>query len=416
MSRVAAVPNYLRDIDGFSKGCPPGHLFNMYFPIWNESWAVDKKDGNRTALTAALDTNSVSKVIEALRNRQRALVGEGPSSLSCAAVSVSPFSTGLGLEHPTKNGFSFLNPYGIPYLAGSGVKGVLRQSANELCMEGDMPYASEWTAEKLYSRTKNSEHGKLSIADILFGQMSDNSDEEAFRGVLQFHDVVPLPYKNKLTIEVMTPHQPEYYQGKTTPHDSGQPVPVFFLAIPAGSSFIFNITCDLERLRLVAPDLAHNSAWKPIVQSCIDHAFEWLGFGAKTAVGYGAMKEDENAKNQRTRLLEQEQERAASLLREKQLNDLSPEDRAWALNEPQVLAFMSQFEAAKQNDITYVPGRLFDEQRNKFTEIALQWADSKSRFAAAAALEATLKKAWGMPSNKERKAKLQDAVLKLKDG
>ena len=36
------------------------------------------------------------------------------------------------MEHPLENGFAFLQPYGLPYLAGSGVKGVLRQTARLL--------------------------------------------------------------------------------------------------------------------------------------------------------------------------------------------------------------------------------------------------------------------------------------------
>ena len=56
-----------------------------------------------------------------------------PSSLiHMEARSIAPFATGLGNEHPLENGFAFLNPYGLPYLPGSGVKGVVRRAAEEL--------------------------------------------------------------------------------------------------------------------------------------------------------------------------------------------------------------------------------------------------------------------------------------------
>jgi CRISPR-associated protein Cmr6 len=109
---------------------------------------------------------------------------------------------------------------------------------------------------------------------------------------------------NSLLVEIMTPHQSHYYQqkaqaGSTTPHDSGQPNPICFLTVPPGSRFIFYVVCDEKHLRHVtqrrdphAPDLLAEgeSHWKTLLCAAFQHAFQWLGFGAKTAVGYGAMQ------------------------------------------------------------------------------------------------------------------------------
>jgi CRISPR-associated protein Cmr6 len=59
---------------------------------------------------------------------------------------------------------------------------------------------------------------------------------------------------------------------------------VSFLAVPAGSGFNFHVLCRPDRL----PE-ALRSRWRNLLDAAFDHAFEWLGFGAKTAVGYGAM-------------------------------------------------------------------------------------------------------------------------------
>jgi len=99
----------------------------------------------------------------------------------------------------------------------------------------------------------------------------------------------------------MTPHQSHYYQKGEQPHDSGMPTPIQFLTVAPGSGFNFHLVCDLPRLQRLAPELAHDGKWKALMQEAFDHAFDWLGFGAKTAVGYGAMETDENAQ------LEQEQ-------------------------------------------------------------------------------------------------------------
>ncbi|HWO99019.1 MAG TPA: RAMP superfamily CRISPR-associated protein [Methylococcus sp.] len=72
--------------------------------------------------------------MKALADRQTALAATVPAEalLKLEATGVAPFTTGLGNEHPLENGFAFLNPYGLPYLPGSGVKGILRQAAREL--------------------------------------------------------------------------------------------------------------------------------------------------------------------------------------------------------------------------------------------------------------------------------------------
>ncbi|RMD62205.1 hypothetical protein D6833_07245, partial [Candidatus Parcubacteria bacterium] len=50
---------------------------------------------------------------------------------------IAPLITGGGNPHPVENGFAFLNPYGVPYLAASGVKGTLRRVAEEMALEGE---------------------------------------------------------------------------------------------------------------------------------------------------------------------------------------------------------------------------------------------------------------------------------------
>jgi len=105
----------------------------------------------------------------------------------------------------------------------------------------------------------------------------------------------------------MTPHQSHYYQQKidrksgesASPHDSGQPNPIHFLTLPPGTCFAFHVQCDLPHLQRLAPDLAHGQRWQSLLSAAFQHAFEWLGFGAKTAVGYGAMQVDERKRRQR---------------------------------------------------------------------------------------------------------------------
>lgn len=239
--------------------------------------------------------------MQALIQRQKTCFDAAVSSgdkLRLDALATAPFTTGLGNEHPLENGFAFLNPYGLPYLPASGVKGVLRQAARELA-SGQWGDSHGWDAilPSPFGRGAGGE-GCLSVINILFGLKSRDGDTEHQRGVLSFWDVIPQIKGDSLMVEIMTPHQAHYYQQKkdrksgdsTNPHDSGQPTPISFLTVPPGAEFAFHVVCDLARLKRLAPELAKEDAWKKLTTTALEHAFAWLGFGAKTAVGYGAME------------------------------------------------------------------------------------------------------------------------------
>lgn len=265
---VSAVPNYVNAVAAGFADCPPGHRFNLYFPIWREGdWQVDKQ-GKAAALRQSLKLGYAAAPLAALCKRQQTLADGLPDECRfiMEARSTAPFATGLGLEHPIENGFAFLSPYGLPYLAGSGVKGVLRRSAEEL---------------------RDNDELSQPVIDVLFGH---EKDDNARRGALTCWDVFAVPpkdgsHKDSLVVEIMTPHFGEYYQNGGTPHDAGKPNPIPFLAVPAGSQFCFIITCE----PMLLTDAIQKSEWKALVGRIIEYAFDWLGFGAKTAVGYGAM-------------------------------------------------------------------------------------------------------------------------------
>lgn len=332
---VAAVPAYLgRNF----KNASPALRFGMLLPLWGVNrrtkkllWTTSdishevrgplrqereiKLNSKVDALAQAAALNPEDKAaMKALADRQSHLAGNLPHMLSLDATAIAPFTTGLGNEHPLENGFAFLNPYGLPYLAGSGVKGVLRQAARELA-SGQWDNEHGWSADKQFEIRVNGKSLAISMLDALFGLESQDGDTLHMRGALSFWDVIAqMPNNcNSLHVEVMTPHQSHYYQQKSdpktgssaTPHDSGQPTPISFLTVPPGSGMTFHVQCDLPRLQRLAPTLAEGDAWKKLLQAAFEHAFEWLGFGAKTAVGYGAMQSEAQA----ARLLDQSAEK-----------------------------------------------------------------------------------------------------------
>ena len=307
---AAAVPQFVLERAGNFANCPPGHRFNLYFPIWREGdWQLDK-NGKSAALRQCTKLGSAAEFLRAVRQRQELLAQALPetSRFVIEAYSTAPFATGLGLEHPVENGFAFLSPYGLPYLAGSGVKGVLRRAAQELQTMGEADITQL-------------------VIKTLFGH---EEDRDARRGALTCWDVFPSPAKDKelLVVEIMTPHFTDYFQKKGTPHDAGKPNPIPFLAVSAGSEFRFIVTCEPALLN----DSVPLDNWQHVLTRILTHAFDWLGFGAKTSVGYGAMTEDPAAKTRREEKHKAEQAAVRKVQeqmeREEELSKLSPALRA----------------------------------------------------------------------------------------
>ena len=349
---IAAVPAYLGT--DFSSASP-GLRFGMYLPIWTNradqehevNSRASKKSREAFEVQDMLQAQGMNATIATLRQRERnplpdlwdkndfaarhawekvlrltandkatmrALAARQshtaqstPHTLTLDAIATAPFTTGLGNEHPLENGFAFLNPYGLPYLPGSGVKGVLRQAARELT-SGDWGDPQGWDAGTIHLLERRGHATiQLSIIDVLFGRETPDGDGDHVRGALSFWDALPQIPGDTLAVDIMTPHQSHYYQKRqdrksgdsTSPHDSGAPNPISFLTLPPGTGFAFHVVCDQAHLERLAPDLAHDLRWQTLLTAAFEHAFEWLGFGAKTAVGYGAMQVNERARQQR---------------------------------------------------------------------------------------------------------------------
>jgi CRISPR-associated protein Cmr6 len=365
--------------------------------------------------------------MNALADRQTALAEavSVEALLRLDALATAPFTTGLGNEHPLENGFSFLNPYGLPYLPGSGVKGVLRQAARELA-SGDWGEKRGWSEGKAYTlmqgegekrkpvidgRTKAPV--KLSMLDVFFGLESDDGDKSHVRGALSFWDVMPQIDGDSLMVEIMTPHQTHYYQEGVAPHESGQPNPISFLTVPPGSGFSFHVTCDLRRLRRHAPDLAETERWKGLIADAFTHAFQWLGFGAKTAVGYGAFERDRSVEQAAQRRAE---EVAARLAREEEERLRREAEAAEAARRQAEFDALPETEKAlrrlEEDLAAFDVGAPLDKNRhaalagllNQLAEKATRWDDAAARNRAADAIEAAFERfGWAPPGLKRDK-------------
>ncbi|MBZ0156068.1 MAG: type III-B CRISPR module RAMP protein Cmr6 [Alphaproteobacteria bacterium] len=400
MSVAYAVPDYVwkKHKDNIGK-TPPGHRFLLYFQSCGEGWSKLESEKLEALQSAAGKGAFEDKLVDSLIKRQKNAAVMDAHLVICAK-NTSPIATGLGNPHPTENGFAFLSPYGIPYLSGSLVKGVIRRAAEELAL---FDQDSGWTlplvwvlfgfeeksayidpTDKTEATPLQEERGrmratfaewidssaagdklltewlgtirsqlpkdkqKLTDDPTLFCKAIQNELGREVRrsihwqGMLNFWDVFPKT-PNGLAVDILNPHHKEYYEGKSTPNDSETPKPVFFLTVPPGALWTFICempTVSREKRRQVFDAIGE---WTTLMSKAFEHAFEWLGFGAKTTVGYGAMKRDEDAEARQTqerqmqeavRQIEEEKRgreeeaRALKEAEEKRLAFLSPIDRS----------------------------------------------------------------------------------------
>ena len=446
---IAAVPAYLGT--DFSSASP-GLRFGMYLPIWTNradqehevNSRASKKSREAFEVQDMLQAQGMNATIATLRQRERnplpdlwdkndfaarhawekvlrltandkatmrALAARQshtaqstPHTLTLDAIATAPFTTGLGNEHPLENGFAFLNPYGLPYLPGSGIKGVLRQAARELA-SGDWGDSRGWSEEKTHLLGRI----ELSTIDALFGRATEDGDSAHVRGALGFWDAIPQIPGDSLAVDVMTPHQSHYYQQRkdpksgnsTSPHDSGAPNPISFLTLPPGTGFAFHVVCDQAHLERLAPDLAHDLRWQTLLTAAFEHAFEWLGFGAKTAVGYGAMQVNERARQQRA----QAQAEAAKA---QHMASLSPAQQLIEAFVAELRTKHEQFPSYKEK-----PNAAFHNQARALAKAAHEgtdWSADEKR-QAAEAIETWLPKLVQVDIRDERK-KLKLSALK----
>ncbi|MBP7413352.1 MAG: type III-B CRISPR module RAMP protein Cmr6 [Acidovorax sp.] len=451
---IAAVPAYLGT--DFSSASP-GLRFGMYLPIWTNradqehevNSRASKKSREAFEVQDMLQAQGMNATIATLRQRERnplpdlwdkndfaarhawekvlrltandkatmrALAARQshtaqstPHTLTLDAIATAPFTTGLGNEHPLENGFAFLNPYGLPYLPGSGVKGVLRQAARELT-SGDWGDPQGWDAGTIHLLERRGHATiQLSIIDVLFGRETPDGDGDHVRGALSFWDALPQIPGDTLAVDIMTPHQSHYYQKRqdrksgdsTSPHDSGAPNPISFLTLPPGTGFAFHVVCDQAHLERLAPDLAHDLRWQTLLTAAFEHAFEWLGFGAKTAVGYGAMQVNERARQQRA----QAQAEAAKA---QHMASLSPAQQLIEAFVAELRTKHEQFPSYKEK-----PNAAFHNQARALAKAAHEgtdWSADEKR-QAAEAIETWLPKLVQVDIRDERK-KLKLSALK----
>ena len=241
-----------------------GLLFDKYCDAWRlrETGPIDTNGKHAAAWLSSIFMRCVGDRVELQchRDRRNELL-RALGGLCMTYATDWHLATGLGNAHPIGNGFAWHPTLGVPFLASSAIKGLLKHWLDEWA-DGADPRCAQWLG----------------------------SDEAA--GTVAVFDALPIG-PVQLVPDVMTPHRGKWYvdgglahgdqiDGQRVPADWFEPIPVPFLCVKdATYEFMLAPTSRL-------PTGDHKEALCQLFEH-LDDALRVLGIGAKTDAGYGRM-------------------------------------------------------------------------------------------------------------------------------
>jgi CRISPR-associated protein Cmr6 len=213
---------------------------------------------------------------------ERALVASGAKTARVKAFE----RTVIGHGNPSglEVGLTLHHTYGVPYLPGTALKGLLNHYMATWGVLEPGPDASRWKGVTYTNGRPIAPPGDFHAA--LFGAPEiESTPSGARRGLVTFEDALYVPNSvsddRVLSADVVTPHQIEYYRGfgaTSGPTEWEEPNPVGFVSVRPGAQFLVAVTSASD------PDAA------ALALAHLLDALETLGVGAKTRAGYGHLE------------------------------------------------------------------------------------------------------------------------------
>ena len=248
--------------------------------------------------------DSSLKLIKQLRVRQtmqlQQIVERG-IKLYCVDATVDwRLIVGLGSEHVQETNMTLHHIYGIPYIPGSAVKGVL----------------NHWWFQKLQEKKdfindKGNVNKTEAMKDSEYRDYIKTFGSQEQRGEVQFLDAYP--EEVHFATDIMNPHYPDYYSSNKPPTDHQNPRLINFL------------TVEKTIFRFVF--LAQDQTLLDKLKNRFQEALELKGVGAKTAVGYGYFRNFKDKTDPIMSKVKREKEEVEKQREEERIANLSPIER-----------------------------------------------------------------------------------------
>jgi len=187
---------------------------------------------------------------------------------------------GLGNESVYDTSMTLHHVYGIPYILASAVKGVVRS----------------WIITERFGQDEKAAIKDKGFCDV-FGCPKKIKDtlsyyNEERQGKVWFFDAFPLS-RPEIEVDIMNPHYMPYYSNGEPPADYHDPKPIPFLTVKCGTvfQFLFGVKEKECADKMIESGQFHGRKPSDVVKEWLKKALEEHGIGAKTAVGYGYVKD-----------------------------------------------------------------------------------------------------------------------------
>jgi len=278
--------------------------FSLYFARmteWQDNGKKDERAIEKLSDKAKAMLFRAGETLKAIHDRQtgilKSIAVQGGMVWEFRARLRSPYISGLGSGHPTETGMILDRNSGLPFIPASAIKGVLR-----LACALEIASAEPGVVRPAKDKQGKTIEGQWEIDDghshlrRYFGDTNTGASDSV-RGQLVFLDAFPVAVP-AIKTDIMNPHFGEYYKGNQGPLETESPIPVKFLAVEEETEFIFRCFALPLPCRNVTDDLTRpfGATDEQTTVNMFFRALCELGFGAKTAVGYGRFAEPEISK------------------------------------------------------------------------------------------------------------------------
>lgn len=259
----------------------PKHIDNFYLRFNKFMDAKRKIDNNKPPSYSIdkLKPNSIGKLIsnfpesseinniDGFIQKQKYIINKFSSiGYQIEEYEFKPFNRiiiGLGSESVREVSMTLHWIYGIPYIPGQAIKGVV----------------SDWIKSEIGDEVLK----EGNFIQIFGSQKIKNIPAQ--RGNVLFLDSFPknFNFNSHLKLDIMNPHYPDYYKENNSnvpPTDWQNPIPVFFLTVE-------KVNFDLTLIYL-KKDLRNQKIYGKTLEEWMKEALKYNGIGAKTSLGYGS--------------------------------------------------------------------------------------------------------------------------------
>jgi len=197
---------------------------------------------------------------------------------------------GMGAPHVHETTLSFHKPWGVPYIPGTALKGLLRTYYIERALQRIEGYAPSCMDAFLSGEPHPKDVGHKEEQCPVWQSQEKLVDEvnefrrifgtKEGRGGVIFMDAFPSGGSFCLKMDVMSVHYMDYYTGRgnVPPADWSSPIIIAFMKV-----------VDTKFRGLIISDVLDESQLNAIKVN-MKKALSLYGIGAKTSVGYGVIK------------------------------------------------------------------------------------------------------------------------------